>query len=405
MTSANMMRIHAWLSRETGIDPDSLGADFVARALAERIAAMLAGEAAAASPAVTQRARQLQDEDLEAYWRLLLASADDQRALIEQCVVPETWFFREREAFVALAARSLERLRADPSLPVRVLSAPCSTGEEPYSAAMALVDVGIDPARLRIDALDISARAIAQAQRAEYGCNSFRGHALEFRARHFTPTAAGWRLDARIRDCVRFRRANLLELGRSSPATDEERYDFIFCRNVLIYFDRHAQERALRALEARLAEDGLLFVGPAETGVVMRQSMSSAKIPLAFAFHRTCEAEAQPTWLRGTATAATATVMAPGAGRRHVGETGSALPPVGMRATLAAPAESAAHEWFGDITWPRPTSEPGAGAQAGGCGAEARLASIAGGGAGAASAALSASRVAVATATLPGRPG
>ncbi len=422
MTRANLMRIHDWLARETGIDSDSLGADFVARVLAERIAAMLAGEAAAASSAVMQRARQLNDEDIDAHWRLLLASADEQRALIEQCVVPETWFFREREAFVALAARALERLRAEPSLPLRVLSAPCSTGEEPYSAAMALVDAGIDPARLQIDALDISARAIAQAQRAEYGRNSFRGHALEFRARYFTPTAHGWRLDARIRDCVRFRRANLLELGGPGQAADEGRYDFIFCRNVLIYFDRQAQERALRALDARLAEDGLLFVGPAETGVVMRQAMSSAKIPLAFAFRRrTREAEAPAAWPRAAvAMPVVATAAGSGAGRRHAVEPGPGLPPVGVRATLTAPAESAAHEWFADIAWPLPTAEPGRAARAGGPGAEAPTASVDGGegatpwrrgriapgGAGLSSPAQSAPRDAAATVTtLPGRTG
>ncbi|MBJ9676410.1 CheR family methyltransferase [Burkholderia gladioli] len=422
MTRANLMRIHDWLARETGIDSDSLGADFVARVLAERIAAMLAGEAAAAaSSAVMQRARQLNDEDLDAHWRLLLASADEQRALIEQCVVPETWFFREREAFVALAARALERLRAEPSLPLRVLSAPCSTGEEPYSAAMALVDAGIDPARLQIDALDISARAIAQAQRAEYGRNSFRGHALEFRARYFTPTADGWRLDARIRDCVRFRRANLLELGGPGQAADEGRYDFIFCRNVLIYFDRQAQERALRALDARLAEDGLLFVGPAETGVVMRQAMSSAKIPLAFAFRRTREAEAPTAWPRAAvAMPVVAAAAGSGAGRRHAVEPGPGLPPVGLRATLTAPAESAAHEWFADIAWPLPTAEPGRAARAGGPGAEAPTASVDGGegatpwrrgriapgGAGLSSPAQSAPRdAAAAVTTLPGRTG
>ncbi|WP_186275593.1 CheR family methyltransferase [Burkholderia gladioli] len=422
MTRANLMRIHDWLARETGIDSDSLGADFVARVLAERIAAMLAGEAAAAaSSAVMQRARQLNDEDLDAHWRLLLASADEQRALIEQCVVPETWFFREREAFVALAARALERLRAEPSLPLRVLSAPCSTGEEPYSAAMALVDAGIDPARLQIDALDISARAIAQAQRAEYGRNSFRGHALEFRARYFTPTADGWRLDARIRDCVRFRRANLLELGGPGQAADEGRYDFIFCRNVLIYFDRQAQERALRALDARLAEDGLLFVGPAETGVVMRQAMSSAKIPLAFAFRRTREAEAPAAWPRAAvAMPVVAAAAGSGAGRRHAVEPGPGLPPVGLRATLTAPAESAAHEWFADIAWPLPTAEPGRAARAGGPGAEAPTASVDGGegatpwrrgriapgGAGLSSPAQSAPRdAAAAVTTLPGRTG
>ncbi|WP_414439918.1 CheR family methyltransferase [Burkholderia sp. 22PA0106] len=286
MTNELELRFHAWLLRETGIDPDSLGADFVARALAERIGVMLGG-AQTDALLVAQRARNLSDADLDAYWSLLIGSAEEQRALIEQCVVPETWFFREREAFVTLAAQALERLRAEPLQPVRVLSAPCSTGEEPYSAAMALIDAGIEPARLRIDALDISARAIAHARRGEYGRNSFRGHALEFRARHFEPIADGWRLDERIRACVQFRRANLLEPG----SLGDTRYDFIFCRNVLIYFDRSSQERAMRALDARLADDGLLFVGPAETGVVMRQAMSSARIPLAFAFRRARESE------------------------------------------------------------------------------------------------------------------
>ncbi|EGD00784.1 chemotaxis protein methyltransferase, partial [Burkholderia sp. TJI49] len=64
------------------------------------------------------------------------------------------------------------------------------------------------------------------------------------------------------------------------------RYDFVFCRNVLIYFDRDAQDRVIRSLDDCLADDGMLFVGPAETGVAMRHGMRSARIPLAFAFHR-----------------------------------------------------------------------------------------------------------------------
>ncbi|MDE1180580.1 CheR family methyltransferase [Paraburkholderia sp.] len=63
-------------------------------------------------------------------------------------------------------------------------------------------------------------------------------------------------------------------------------YDFVFCRNLLIYFDRATQHTALRALDNVLDERGTLFVGPAETGLLMRYGMQSAKIPLAFAFHR-----------------------------------------------------------------------------------------------------------------------
>ncbi|ABB12417.1 CheR family methyltransferase [Burkholderia lata] len=271
-------RFRGWLLRETGIDPDSLGNDFLTRALTERVHALQAdGERlpSAARPPVTQDA-------LDAYWQQLNASADERRALIELFVVPETWFFRDREAFATLARFATERLAALPGRVIRVLSAPCSTGEEPYSAAMALLDAGLDPASFTIDAIDLSARAIEQARLGCYGRNAFRGTATEFRARHFTPTRDGWLLDERVRACVQFSQANLVE-----PAVDTGiRYDFVFCRNVLIYFDRDAQDRVIRSLDERLADDGMLFVGPAETGVAMRHGMRSARVPLAFAFHR-----------------------------------------------------------------------------------------------------------------------
>ncbi|WP_071332976.1 CheR family methyltransferase [Burkholderia contaminans] len=277
-------RFRGWLLRETGIDPDSLGNDFLTRALTERVHALQAdGERllSAARPPVTQDA-------LDAYWQQLNASADERRALIELFVVPETWFFRDREAFATLARLATERLAALPGRVIRVLSAPCSTGEEPYSAAMALLDAGLDPASFTIDAIDLSARAIEQARLGCYGRNAFRGTATEFRARYFTPTRDGWLLDERVRACVQFSQANLVE-----PAVDTGiRYDFVFCRNVLIYFDRDAQDRVIRSLDERLADDGTLFVGPAETGVAMRHGMRSARVPLAFAFHREAAAAA-----------------------------------------------------------------------------------------------------------------
>lgn len=275
---ASDSRFRGWLLRETGIDPDSLGNDFLIRALTERVHA-LQGDSerlpSAARPPVTVDA-------LDAYWQQLNASADERRALIDLFVVPETWFFRDREAFATLARLAVERLAATPGRVIRVLSAPCSSGEEPYSAAMALLDAGLDPSSFTIDALDLSARAIEQARLGCYGRNAFRGTATEFRARHFTQAADGWLLDERVRACVQFRQANLVEPGADTGM----RYDFVFCRNVLIYFDRDVQDRVIDSLESCLADDGTLFVGPAETGVAMRHGMRSARVPLAFAFHR-----------------------------------------------------------------------------------------------------------------------
>ncbi|KWF21974.1 CheR family methyltransferase [Burkholderia pseudomultivorans] len=273
-------RFRGWLLRETGIDPDSLGNDFLIRAVTERVHAVQAADgerlpSTARSPVTP--------EALDAYWQRLNGCADERRALIELFVVPETWFFRDREAFATVGRLAAERVAAAPGRVIRVLSAPCSTGEEPYSVAMALLDAGLDPAAFSIDAIDLSARAIEHARVGSYGRNAFRGTATEFRARYFAATADGWLLDERVRACVQFRHANLME-----PLADTGiRYDFVFCRNVLIYFDRDAQDRVIRSLDGCLADDGMLFVGPAETGVAMRHGMRSARIPLAFAFH--CE--------------------------------------------------------------------------------------------------------------------
>ncbi|CAN0627826.1 putative biofilm formation methyltransferase WspC [Burkholderia multivorans] len=281
-------RFEAWLSRETGMDAASLGANTLRRAVLERARVTQGGtHAAPAAPFLHADAfappPEPDDAAIDAYWHMLNASPDERQTLIEALVVPETWFFREREAFAALAQLAVERLMRAPARVLRLLSVPCSSGEEPYSIAMALLDAGVDPARFVIDAADISARAIERARQGLYGRNSFRGHSLEFRDRHFSETADGWRLDERVRQAVRFTQANLFE----SPPTCETGYDFIFCRNVLIYFHRDAQDAAIRLLDARLAEGGTIFVGPAETGLMMRHALTSARIPLAFAFQRT----------------------------------------------------------------------------------------------------------------------
>jgi chemotaxis protein methyltransferase WspC len=262
-----------WLSQETGIDPSSLGINAVERAVQERVRlTQSAGPAAG-----------IAEGAVEGYWHLLNDSPEERLALVEALVVPETWFFRDREAFVALARLVNEKLARDPARVVRVLSVPCSSGEEPYSVAMALFDAGIGAERFSVDAFDISARAIALAQKAVYGRNSFRGGEFEFRDRHFNPVDEGWALNERIQQAVRFTQANLFDPSHDTGT----RYDFIFCRNVLIYFYRDAQDRAIRLLDARLADSGTIFVGPAETGLMMRHTLSSARIPLAFAFQRT----------------------------------------------------------------------------------------------------------------------
>jgi chemotaxis protein methyltransferase WspC len=257
-----MKAIERALREKIGLDPASLGSRLIQRS-------------------VRLRMKSHGLKRTEEYERLLASSNGEWAELIESVVVAETWFFRDQEPFAALARLVVgEWLPANADGAVRILSVPCSSGEEPYSVAMALVDAGVAPERFRIDAVDISTRALALAARGIYGKNSFRGRNLEFRSRYFRATREGYSLDPVIRRCVRFQHGNLLS---DDFRTAQSTYDYIFCRNLLIYFDRPTQEKALQRLEGLLAPAGALFVGPAEQPLPVQHGFVSADIAMAFA--------------------------------------------------------------------------------------------------------------------------
>ena len=267
MTTAS--HIEALLKERIGLDAATVGPGMIERALRERLAA-------AAVP------------DHHAYWNLLHSHPEELQSLIEAVVVPETWFFRHREALLALGRFAAMRVfgsdRApDDAAPLRILSVPCSTGEEPYSIVMALLDAGVPEQRFQVDAVDVSARSLERARIGQYGNNSFRGAPLDFRDRHFTPCAGGYALKANVRAKVRLLRGNLLDPGLMA---NEAPYHFVFCRNLLIYFDPPTQRRSLKMLERLSRQDATLFVGPAEASLLTRHGFISAGVPLAFAFTR-----------------------------------------------------------------------------------------------------------------------
>lgn len=255
-------RFFAFLKERIGLDVTSVGEAIVERALRQRCSASGAA-------------------DSDAYWLLLLGSQAEQQALIEAVIVPETWFFRYPESFVTLGKLAVARLQKLAGVrPLRILSLPCSTGEEPYSIAMALFDAGIDAAQFRVDAIDISPLSIQRAQRAVYGKNSFRGADLSYRDRHFMPVDEGWQVAQRVRDSVGFRPGNLLD-----PALlNQPAYDFVFCRNLVIYFDRATQKHVFEVLKRLTLDDGVLFIGPAEGNLLAHIGMRSINIAQSFAF-------------------------------------------------------------------------------------------------------------------------
>ncbi|EDY19643.1 MCP methyltransferase, CheR-type with Tpr repeats [Chthoniobacter flavus Ellin428] len=245
------------LYQEIGLDPASIGMPAVERAVRLRLAAC-------------------RESDAEVYLRRVRSDREEMQALVESVVVSETWFFRDPKAFAVVAERARQTTGK-----LFFLCLPCSTGEEPYSLAMTLLDAGIAPERFHIDAVDVSDRVLAHARTGVYTRNSFRGRDLAFRDRHFTPKHAGWAIDPALRKLVHFHRGNLLD---DTAVPRGRTYDAIFCRNLLIYFDVATQRRAIAELGRHLSSDGLLCVGPAETGLLASYDFTHTRISLAFAF-------------------------------------------------------------------------------------------------------------------------
>ncbi len=261
----SQIEIEDLLHAAMGLDTASIGSAAIERAVHARMA--------------QNGARGLAD-----YQQRLRSSPDELQELVEAVVVPETWFFRHHEAFRALNRFVIEEwLPAYPNGVLRVLSVPCSTGEEPFSIAMALLDGGLARDRFAIEAWDISRRALAGAERAIYGKNSFRGDDLSFRERHFESVSEGFKVTEAVRRAVCFRQGNLLAPDHPNTVG---RFDVVFCRNVLIYFDRPTQERAMATLKQLLALAGTAFVGPAEALLMRGGGFVPTRDAMSFAFKK-----------------------------------------------------------------------------------------------------------------------
>ncbi len=221
--------------------------------------------------------------DFQTYLRRLQTSKAELEELIELVVVPETWFFRDRKPFTFL-----ENYVKSEWLPnrnngiLRLLSIPCSTGEEPYSLAMLLLNAGLTPDKFRIDAVDISKKALLKATNAIYNQNSFRGEDLPQKERYFQQTADGYELSKLVCNTVNFIHGNLLEPFFLA----NKKYDIILCRNLLIYFDSSACSQAMDILDRLLTDKGLLFVGSAETGRIPTDRFVSVRYPFSFAYRK-----------------------------------------------------------------------------------------------------------------------
>lgn len=199
-----------------------------------------------------------------AYYALVLGDTAEFQTLVELLTINETYFFREAEQLALLTDRLLPRLLAGRERPVRILSAGCSTGEEPYSIAIALLErFGEAAASLfTILAGDIDQPALAHARAARYNAYSFRGVAEERKRRWFRPDGDHLVVDPRARALVSFQSLNLMS-PLFPPGFDG--LDVVFFRNVSIYFDADTRRMIQTNLMRRMAEPGYLVVASSET--------------------------------------------------------------------------------------------------------------------------------------------
>ncbi|MBI3871430.1 MAG: chemotaxis protein CheW [Verrucomicrobia bacterium] len=257
--------IEELLARRVGLDAKSLGPQALKRAVA-------------------QRAKTLSLPSPQAYWDRLRADPRELPALVDLLVVPETWFLREPEALTALVREvEVRRDHSTATSKLRILSAPCATGEEPLSIVIALLDAGWSSDSIEVVAGDISERNLAKAASGCYQANSFRSRELGFRNRYFEPGPTGFRAQARLMRPIRLDVMNLVT--RDFGALHEP-FDFIFCRNLLIYLHPEARRHVLDNLFSVLRDGGGLFVGAAECGYLSRQLFQSEQVNGSFVFRK-----------------------------------------------------------------------------------------------------------------------
>ncbi|MFK8185994.1 MAG: CheR family methyltransferase [Phormidesmis sp.] len=290
--------IETLLGNHIGLNASSLGQDSLAKSIARASTALGISNTAD-------------------YLHHLRQSPSALDALVETVVVPETSFFRNPESFDCLRQHILRNLNlpvanpsianpsvANPSAPQswsqsgsyqksrqhqtwRILSIPCSTGEEPYSIAITLLEAGLTAENFHIDGIDISAKALEKAQQGSFNQYSFRktrgGTPEQYIQKYFQMDADRYCLSEQVRSQVTFHQGNILDPLRVKRCRP---YDVIFCRNLLIYLHPAARRRALDNLNHLLVPNGLLFIGYAETSQIDLQKYASLSVPKAFAYRK-----------------------------------------------------------------------------------------------------------------------
>jgi chemotaxis protein methyltransferase CheR len=229
-----------------------------------------------------------QDQCVE--WLLAGRWDADKTALCARFLtIGETYFFREPRALDLVCRYARDRLAAGKAGPLRIWSAGCCTGEEPYSIAMALRQQvpQLAPDRVSILATDLNEAFLEFARAGEYRRWSFRRTPAPLQGAHFETIPGGrYRIATALRAQVNFAQLNLALPVYPSPATQTDGMDIIFCRNVLMYFSRSQMKKVIARLRDCLVDGGWLVVNPSEASSELFTGFTPVFYPDAVFFHK-----------------------------------------------------------------------------------------------------------------------
>jgi chemotaxis protein methyltransferase CheR len=248
LSGQELQRFCDFLHRRTGMLFGESKRYYIDRRLAERMASVGAASFA------------------EYFGKLQTNDAEIER-LINSFTVNETYFYREEHQLRCLGRSLLGAIveNKGPGDLVRMWSVPCSTGEEPYSIAIWLLEnwPRVDVYHIEIVGSDIDTRALRDAQAGLYGDRAVARLPEDVLQRYFEPAGAGgWRILQDIRESVTFTKANLVD---TTSMASQGRFDVIFCRNVLIYFDEQSRLKAADNLFDSLNPGGFICLGHSES--------------------------------------------------------------------------------------------------------------------------------------------
>jgi chemotaxis protein methyltransferase CheR len=211
-------------------------------------------------------------------------AADEWQRVMEALSVQETYFWREMDQVRVLVDELVPAWFKQRHGPLRIWSAACATGEEPFTLAMALEEAGwFGRAPIEIVASDASVTALEKARRGIFRERSFRALPDELRARYFQSVPQGWCIDPKILVRVRFQRANLVQPAEIDALA---RAPIVFCRNVFIYFSPAAITRTVQHFYERMPPGSHLFVGVSESLRRLTDGFDLTEIGNAFAYVR-----------------------------------------------------------------------------------------------------------------------